>query len=103
MNARGAGRSRIPMQNKLTRIGSARASEARIRGRAAWNHQTGYVGGLTEYDDAWSGMTIFGKKRPCIGNLPKRPKMSSLSRKLLELAAACEEVGNNIEDRLIGG
>jgi hypothetical protein len=48
-------------------------------------------------------MTIFGNKRPCIDNLPKRPKMLSSSKKLLDLAAVCEEVANNIEDGLTGG
>jgi hypothetical protein len=31
-------------------------------------------------DEAWIGMIIYGNKRPCIGNLPKRPKMPSSSK-----------------------
>jgi hypothetical protein len=44
-------------------------------------------------------MIIFGNKRLCIGNLPKRPEDVFIKQELLDLAAVCEEVANNIEDR----
>ena len=31
-------------------------------------------------DEPWTGMTIFGNRRPCIGYLPKKPKMPSSSK-----------------------
>jgi hypothetical protein len=30
-----------------------------------------------EQGEAWIGMIIYGNRRPCIGNLPKKPKMPS--------------------------
>jgi len=33
-----------------------------------------------KHDEPWTGMTIFGNRRPCIGSLPKRPKIPSLSK-----------------------
>jgi hypothetical protein len=55
-----------------------------------------------EARQTWTGMSISGSKRLCIGNLPKRPKMP-IKKELLDLAAVCEEVANNIEDRQTSG
>ena len=52
---------------------------------------------------AWIGLTIYGTKRPSIGNLPSRPMILSLKNEMLELASVCEEVASNIEDQLTGG
>jgi hypothetical protein len=51
----------------------------------------------------WIGLTIYGTKRPSIGNLPSRPTILSSKNELLELPSVCEEVANNIEDHLTGG
>ena len=48
-------------------------------------------------------MIIYGNRQPCIGNLAKKTEDAFIKQELLELAAVCEEVANNIEDRLASG
>jgi hypothetical protein len=46
---------------------------------------------------------IFESKRPNIGNLPKPPKDAVVKQEFLELAAVCEEVANEMDDRRASG
>jgi hypothetical protein len=62
-----------------------------------------FRGRVVSLGAAWIGSIICGTKWPSIGNLPKRPKTPPIKQELLDLAAICEEVANNIEDRMPGG
>jgi hypothetical protein len=46
---------------------------------------------------------IFESKRPNIGNLLKPPKTRVVKQEFFELAAVCEEVANEIDDRRASG
>ena len=46
---------------------------------------------------------VSGSKRPNIGCLPKTAEDASRKQEFLELAAVCEEVANEIDDRRASG
>ena len=47
--------------------------------------------------------TTSESKRPNTGGLPKPPKTPPAKQEFLELAAVCEEVANEIDDRRASG
>jgi hypothetical protein len=48
-------------------------------------------------------MTIFGNKRAMYRQLAEKTEDAFIKQELLDLAAVCEEVANNIEDRRTSG
>jgi hypothetical protein len=48
-------------------------------------------------------MIIYDNRQPCIGRFAEKTEDAFIKQELLDLAAVCEEVANNIEDRLTSG
>ena len=57
----------------------------------------------TDPDKSWTGMTIFGNKPVMYLQLAEKTGDTFIKQELRDLAAVCEEVANNIEDRRLGG
>ena len=54
-------------------------------------------------DQAWTGMTIFRQQASMYQQLAEKTEDALIKQELLDLAAICEEVANNIEDRRPSG
>jgi hypothetical protein len=81
--ARGpAPRSEKELDQPSLRLGSVITFPTHEPGHDPRLSPLAFGGGLARQDEAWIGMIIYGNRQPCIGNLPKKPKMPSSSKNL---------------------